>query len=104
MIWGRSAEDHIAPGQKVPLWGYVVASPCRGDRMSHQPNPKRGSFPADGQENGAILRELLCGAETKSFLIREEFNRPLWESALQHAKGQVSFWKPFLLLPAGKIF
>lgn len=92
ITWGRSAEDHICPGQKVPH--------AEGGRMSPQPNPKRGSFPADGQENGAILSELCCGTKTKPFLIREEFNGPLWESA----KGQVSFWKPFLLLPAGKIF
>lgn len=55
---GRSAENHIAPGQELPLGAVWWPPHAGGDRMSHQLSPKRGSFPADGQENGAILSEL----------------------------------------------
>lgn len=60
-------------------------------------SPEGGSFPADHQEDGAILGEFGHSTKTKFFLIREEFDRPRWEPVLQpHTKGQVLFWKPFL--------
>lgn len=53
-------------------------------------SPERGSFPADWQENRAILGELGRRAKT-NFLIREEFDGPRWELVPWHTKGQVSF-------------